>query len=119
MSWFQEILKGSEETCPPSAEDLNEWIKMYIDRFDDEIEALKALIRPNRPHPPKLAELNMAKQQELDEFSGPGFEMAQVLDQESFTKFMAWDGTFGSLHLIKLVRYKRLREDFNEQMEME
>ena len=115
MSWFQEILKGSEGF--PTAEDLNEWIKMYIDRFDDEIEVQKGLIRPNRPHPIKLAELKMAKQQELDEFSGPGFEMAQVLDQESFKKFMEWDGTFGSLHLIKLVRYKRLREDLNDHME--
>ena len=27
LSWFQEILKGSD-TCP-TPEDINEWIKMY------------------------------------------------------------------------------------------
>lgn len=88
----------------------------YIDRFDDEIETVKAQIRPNRPHPPKLAELKMAKQQELDEFNGAGFEMAQVLDEASFKAFMEWDCTFGSMHLIKLVRYRKIREDLNDSM---
>lgn len=58
----------------------------------------------------------MAKKQELDEFSGPGFEMAQVLEEEEFKKFMEWDGTFGSMHLVKLVRYKIIREDLNDNM---
>lgn len=88
----------------------------YIERFDDEIEALKAQIRPNRPHPPKLEELRMAKKQEWDEFCGPGFEMAEVLEPSAFKKFMEFDCTFGSMHLIKLVRYKKLRDDLNDDM---
>ena len=58
----------------------------------------------------------MAKKQELDEFAGAGFEMAQVLESEAFKKFLEWDGTFGSMHLIKLIRYKKIREDFNDEM---
>lgn len=58
----------------------------------------------------------MAKKQEQDEFSGAGFEMAQVLETEAFKKFLVWDGTFGSMHLIKLVRYKKIREDLNDDM---
>lgn len=88
----------------------------YIDRFDDEINNLTSQIRPNRPLPPKLVELKMAKKQEQDEFSGAGFEMAQVLETEAFKKFLVWDGTFGSMHLIKLVRYKKIREDLNDDM---
>jgi hypothetical protein len=88
----------------------------YIDRFDDELENLKSQIRPNRPLPLKMEELKMAKKQEMDEFCGAGFEMAQVLDPEAFKAFLEWDGTFGYLHLIKLVRYKKLREDFNDHM---
>ena len=59
----------------------------------------------------------MAKKQEQDEFSGAGFEMAQVLEPEAFKKFLEWDGTFGSMHLIKLIRYKKIRdEDLNDEM---
>ena len=88
----------------------------YIDRFNDEIENLKSQFRPNRPPPPKYLELQMARKHELDEFSGPGFEMTQVLEPTEFKKFMEWDGTFGSMHLVKLVRYRKIREDLNDDM---
>lgn len=58
----------------------------------------------------------MAKKQETDEFCGAGFEMAQILEPEAFKKFLEWDGTFGSMHLIKLVRYKKIRDDLNDDM---
>ena len=58
----------------------------------------------------------MAKKQEMDEFCGAGFEMAEVLDEISFKKFMEWDGTFGSMHLLKLIRYRKIREDLNDDM---
>lgn len=58
----------------------------------------------------------MAKKQENDEFLGAGFEMAEVLDAAAFKKFLEWDGTFGSMHLITLVRYKKLRDDLNDEM---
>lgn len=88
----------------------------YIERFTEELDNLKTQIRPNRPLPPKFLEIQMAHKQELDEFVAPGFEMAQVLEPVEFKKFMEWDGTFGSLHLIKLVRYKKIREDLNDEM---
>lgn len=58
----------------------------------------------------------MAKKQEMDEFCGAGFEMAEVLDAISFKKFMEWDVTFGSMHLLKLIRYRKIREDLNDEM---
>lgn len=92
------------------------YLSRYIDRFNDEIDTLKSQFRPNRPPPPKYLELQMARKQELDEFSGPGFQMAQVLEPAEFKKFLEWDGTFGSMHLVKLVRYKKIREDLNDEM---
>lgn len=63
-----------------------------------------------------MEELKMAKKQEMDEFCGSGFEMAEVLDPISFKKFMDWDVTFGSLHLLKLIRYRKIKEDLNDEM---
>lgn len=59
----------------------------YIDRFDDELEQLQKQVRPGRPIPIKIDEIKMAKKQELDEFEA-GFEMADVLTQDAFKKFM-------------------------------
>ena len=64
-----------------------------------------------------MEELRMAKSQEWEEFCGAGFEMAEVLEPVAFKKFMEFDCTFGSMHLIKLVRYRKLREDLNDSME--
>lgn len=60
----------------------------YIDRFDDELEVVKAQMRPGRPIPVKFDEIKSAKKQEMDEFEGAGFEMADVTSEKGYKAFM-------------------------------
>ncbi len=60
----------------------------YIDRFDDELEAVRAQMRPGRPIPVKVDGIKSAKKQEMDEFEGAGFEMADVLNEKGYNAFM-------------------------------
>ncbi len=63
-------------------------LSSYIDRFDEDLDAIKAQMRPGRPIPIKLTETKSAKKQEVDEFEGPGFEMADVLSEKEYKAFM-------------------------------
>ena len=45
-------------------------------------------MRPGRPIPIKYDEIKSAKKQEMDEFEGPGFEMADVLSEKAYKAFM-------------------------------
>ena len=65
----------------------------------------------------KLNMLRLVKKQESEEHASAGFEMADVCTREAMEKFLIWDGTHGSLHLIKLVRYKQLPE-YSDEMSL-
>jgi hypothetical protein len=45
-------------------------------------------MRPGRPIPVKVDGIKSAKKQEMDEFEGAGFEMADVLNEKGYNAFM-------------------------------
>lgn len=75
----------------------------YISRFDEEIDKLKEAQRPGRPIPKRLDELEMAKQQEVDEYR-KGFTLPDLQDAKNVQALRAWKGDYNSVRLVKQVK---------------
>jgi len=76
----------------------------YISRFDEEIEQLRASLRPNRPLPRRLDELEMARRQDGQEYESAGFQVPDLKDARTVEALRRWNGDFQSIATIKQIR---------------
>lgn len=79
----------------------------YLARFDDELERAKAQVRPGRPVPVKVDEIEAAKEAEWREYTQAGIEIPDLASTDSVAALKAWDGTYHSVRLLKMVRFKK------------
>ncbi|KAJ3397764.1 hypothetical protein HDV05_002877, partial [Chytridiales sp. JEL 0842] len=81
---------------------MHELIQLYISRNDDDIQTLQSQIRPGRPKPTKLLNLEMLKQADQHEYE-TGMKIPDLTDPKSVTALRNWEGDYNGLHLIKMV----------------
>lgn len=103
MQWFQLILDPDQKTL--TEEEMHELVMLYISRYDEEADQLRAKeMRPGRPVPRRLDELEMARRQEEQEYSSSGFNMPELRDARNVETLRAWNGDYNSLSTIKQTR---------------
>ncbi|KAF8461139.1 translation machinery-associated protein 16 [Kalaharituber pfeilii] len=100
--FFQDYLKERQLPVLTEAQ-IKELIHSYVHRDDEERERLLKERRPGRPPSSKEDQLKMRFEKEDDEFR-TGFWMPDLSDPDNVQKFVAWDGTHGSLPLVKFTR---------------
>lgn len=79
------------------------FIRQFIDRDDEELNALIARRRSDRPPSGKQQLLQSKKNLELEEFR-KGFLCPDLSDVDNVKFLRAWNGSFGSMSTLKLVR---------------
>lgn len=72
----------------------------YLKRHDEEIE--KGLGRARHP-----SVLIMLRESERREYEEAGLEMVDTSNKAQLASLLAWDGTVGSLHQLKIQRIKK------------
>jgi translation machinery-associated protein 16 len=58
-----------DDQLTASVDLMHDMIQMYVDRNDEEIEKLKSQVRPGRPKPNKLLNLEMLKGTDQHEYN--------------------------------------------------
>lgn len=79
----------------------------FIHRDDEERDRLKGARRPGRPPTAKENLLKLRLEKEDAEYR-TGFHVPDLSDAENVVRFIAWDGTHGSLPLIKFTRITKV-----------
>ncbi|KAF8423775.1 translation machinery-associated protein 16 [Tirmania nivea] len=102
LCFIQDAVK--ERQLPVFSElGIHELITSFIHRDDDERNRLRKERRPGRPPTAKEDLLRLRLEKEEGEYR-MGFQIPDLSDAENVQKFIAWDGTHGSLSLIKFTR---------------
>lgn len=105
LTWFQLRLDEGLKKC--DTEYIDSLVEEYLARFDDQLIKIKAGLRSGRPIPVKLDQLEALKSQERKEYEQAGVEIPDLTVTENVTMLRAWDGTYHSIKLIKLMRFKK------------
>ncbi|AAS50266.1 AAL100Cp [Eremothecium gossypii ATCC 10895] len=84
-------------------------IREFIGRDDDELEELKKKRRANRPPTSRHQLLEAKKRLELEELR-TGFLCPDLTDADNVAFLRRWNGTFGALATLKLVRINERAE---------
>lgn len=102
MQWFQAMLDDDQKSL--TEEEMHELVLLYISRFDDEMDTILTELRPGRPIPKRLDELQMAKKQDEQEYASTGFSMPELRDGRVVEILKAWNGDYNGLSTIKQIR---------------
>ncbi|CCF55830.1 hypothetical protein KAFR_0A03950 [Kazachstania africana CBS 2517] len=79
------------------------FIRQFIERDDDELNELIEERRANRPPSNKQLILQSKKNLELEEFA-KGFLVPDLTTEQNVTFLRNWNGDFGSMSTLKLIR---------------
>lgn len=79
------------------------FIQLFINRDDEEIEEFKSKRRPNRPPHNKQLLLENKKKLEMEEFE-KGFQVPDLTLEENVKFLRNWNGSFGAMSTLKLIR---------------
>ncbi|RPB18715.1 hypothetical protein L211DRAFT_831330 [Terfezia boudieri ATCC MYA-4762] len=105
LYFFQDAVK--ERQLPVFTElEIHELIASFIHRDDDERERLRKERRLGRPPTAKENLLKLRLEKEEGEYR-TGFHIPDLSDAENAQRFTTWDGTHGSLPLIKFTRIEK------------
>jgi translation machinery-associated protein 16 len=105
LTWFQMRLDEELKRC--GVEYIDGLVEEYLARFDDEMTRMKASVRPDRPVPIKLDQLEALKNQERKEYEESGMEIPDLTLAPNVAALRAWDGTYHSIKVIKMVRFRK------------
>ncbi|KAJ3198858.1 hypothetical protein HDU82_000960 [Entophlyctis luteolus] len=98
--WFKYALPDDLTSATPDL--VHELIEQYINRNEDEINALKATIRPNRPKPAKLDVYLMVMGKDRQEYEA-GFKLPDLCNAANVSKLREWEGDYNGLAAIRMV----------------
>ncbi|ORY03433.1 hypothetical protein K493DRAFT_311700 [Basidiobolus meristosporus CBS 931.73] len=103
--WFRWVLDEEQETA--TREQLAEFIEMYINRNDEELEQLKAMHRPGQPRPKAAREdlIMILKKKETEEFNN-GFVIPDLTIAKNVKTLRQWDSDINSIKLIRTIKIK-------------
>ncbi|RLV93976.1 Translation machinery-associated protein 16 [Spathaspora sp. JA1] len=101
-----------------SLEEIKEFIELFIGRFDDELEELRATRRPGRPA--------TARQQILEEkvkhdrqVYATGIKVPDLTDKLTVQRLILWNGTTGGTTTMKFTHISKDMTEFpTEEVEM-
>ncbi|KAK7075278.1 translation machinery-associated protein 16 [Halocaridina rubra] len=109
LLWFRENMDATLEKYTPVA--LEELITRYIDRNAEELEQinLKNSIsgRNFKQHASRKDRIEITRENEMNLFAGPGFEVVDLLNEDIYKKFKTWNGELRYLTNFKLRRFKK------------
>lgn len=105
LTWFQLILEEDKNTLSES--EIHELLELYLSRYDDKLAELKSSLRPNRPIPKKIHEIESVQFTEMDEYKNSGLEIPDLTLEDNVKRFKAWSGDYNSISLIKMKRFKK------------
>ncbi|KAJ3404315.1 hypothetical protein HDU80_003008 [Chytriomyces hyalinus] len=100
MVWFKYAIP--DELPSANLELVHDLIDQYINRNEDEIEELKATIRPNRQRPPKIALLEMLQGKDRHEYA-TGMRVPDMCDAANVARLRKWEGDYNGIGAIKMV----------------
>ncbi|EDV91945.1 GH24312 [Drosophila grimshawi] len=105
LSWFLgHIEEGRTE--PLSAQEFEDLIALYFQRFDDELEqiALKQSIGKNRAnqHAARQDVIRITLEKERNEYQSGGMELLNLCDAAKLKVLFDWDGSALSVQHLKL-----------------
>ncbi|CAI4785757.1 BGN_3a_G0051290.mRNA.1.CDS.1 [Saccharomyces cerevisiae] len=80
-----------------------EFIQSFIERDDTELDELKKKRRSNRPPSNRQVLLQQRRDKELKEFKA-GFLCPDLSDAKNMEFLRNWNGTFGLLNTLRLIR---------------
>ncbi|KAJ3230161.1 hypothetical protein HDU81_004737 [Chytriomyces hyalinus] len=100
MVWFKYAIP--DEVPNANLELVHDLIDQYINRNEDEIEELKATIRPNRQRPPKIALLEMLQGKDRHEYA-TGMRVPDMCDAANVARLRKWEGDYNGIGAIKMV----------------
>lgn len=100
--WFKSHLDNN--TTVLTRPQLHELVKLFLSRYDEELESLIQMHREGRPRPKAAREdaLIMLKQAEQAEYVS-GFELPDLTSPRMVKLFKDWGGDPNSLKIIKLI----------------
>ncbi|XP_055912259.1 translation machinery-associated protein 16 homolog [Eupeodes corollae] len=103
LNWF--LGNIGDRTTPLSPEEFEELVKLYLSRFDEELEqiALKQSISKNRAHQHVARQdvIKITLEKEKNEFYGGGMEMINLCDPVKFKSLLDWDGNAINVQHLK------------------
>ncbi|KAJ3026209.1 UNVERIFIED_CONTAM: hypothetical protein HDU68_006013 [Siphonaria sp. JEL0065] len=128
MVWFKYALPDDVPAATPEmVHDLIDQLSLtflsalpkYIHRNDDEIEQLKAQVRPNRPKPAKLALYDMLMGKDRHEYR-TGMKVPNMTDPINVARLRLWEGDYNGITAIKMTSVVAANkpEDVVEEKEM-
>ncbi|KAI8621782.1 translation machinery-associated protein 16 [Chytriomyces sp. MP71] len=100
MVWFKYALQDDIPAATP--EIVHDLIDQYINRNEQELEDLKATIRPNRPRPAKIALLEMLQGKDRHEYR-TGMKLPDMADAANVVRLRTWEGDYNGISAIKMV----------------
>ncbi|KAJ3123662.1 hypothetical protein HK098_001777 [Nowakowskiella sp. JEL0407] len=110
---------SDDQDCA-SLDELHNFIQLYINRNDEEIERLKGNVRPGRPKPPQLDMLEILKRKDTQEYIS-GFEVPDLTDPIQLKLLRAADGDYNAVHgrlrMIRLTKPGNVAEESYETSE--
>ncbi|KAJ3107325.1 hypothetical protein HDU96_007940 [Phlyctochytrium bullatum] len=80
-------------------------IEQYIARNDDEIKEMTESLRPGKPKPPKLIQLQSLREKDVQEYNA-GFTLPNMLDAANVKRMRAWNGDYNGLGEIKMTKLR-------------
>lgn len=83
--------------------EIAQFIQLFINRDDEEIDEMKAKRKPNRPPHNKQVLLESKKKLEMEEFH-KGFQVPDLTLEENVKFLRNWNGSFGAMSTLKLIR---------------
>lgn len=74
------------------------------------MDTLRATLRPGRPLPKRLDELEMCLKHEQQEYESTGFNVADLRDPRCVEALRRWNGDYNGVKEIKQVRLVAMKE---------
>ncbi|WPG97922.1 Hypothetical protein R9X50_00070500 [Acrodontium crateriforme] len=88
---------------PLDVAEIQALVREYLDRYNEEIDQLKAERRPGRPASTRQTQLEQQRQVENSEYES-GFWIPNVQDEETLQKLDNWKGDWLGLGIMRFIR---------------
>lgn len=106
LTWFQLAIDPAEESL--TASKIHQLVSEYLGRFDAEVAGLQASLRPGRPRPLRLDELEMVQRLEAEEYSSGSFEVPLMTTSAGLAALLRWDGLYDSISQVPMTKIKKI-----------
>ncbi|EGW30961.1 uncharacterized protein SPAPADRAFT_142119 [Spathaspora passalidarum NRRL Y-27907] len=94
-----------------SLEEIKEFIELFIGRFDDELEELRAARRPGRPATSRQQILEEKVKHDRQVYA-TGVKVPDLADKETVQRLRLWNGTTGGATIMKFVHVSKDMTEF-------